>query len=131
MSWLAHHPAPGFGDLLPGSFVVPQNPITAGGRRYIPKIGEILPGRFTVPQNPLISTLRAGVKSLAGGAGMGGCCCSGTSSGASSAVLNGSPLPEAEAGLQERLGSVDWLTVAIAAGVGFVLAKGASAKGRK
>jgi len=52
---LSFHPAPGFGDLLPGSFVVPMNPITAanGQVTYIPRIGEILPGTYSVPQNPL------------------------------------------------------------------------------
>ena len=68
---LPFHPAPGLGDLLPGSFVVPQNPIldagtalvpsvqaAAGGRVVrVPHIGELLPARFDVPQNPLRDAL--------------------------------------------------------------------------
>jgi hypothetical protein len=71
MSMLNFHPAPGLGDLLPGEFVVPQNPIRdAGtplvpsnvgltkGRPYkVPKLGDLMPGKFAVPQNPLITTL--------------------------------------------------------------------------
>lgn len=45
------HPAPGLGDLLPGFFVVPQNPMH--GVNYVPRIGDILPGSFPVPQNPI------------------------------------------------------------------------------
>ena len=51
---LNYHPAPGLGDLLPGFFVVPQNPITdTQGTTYVPRIGDILPGSFPVPQNPI------------------------------------------------------------------------------
>ena len=51
---LNHHPAPGLGDLLPGFFVVPQNPITdTQGTTYVPRIGEILPASYAVPQNPI------------------------------------------------------------------------------
>jgi hypothetical protein len=46
-----YHPAPGLGDLLPGFFVVPQNPIVP--TTYVPRIGDILPGKFAVPQNPI------------------------------------------------------------------------------
>lgn len=67
MSHLPYHPAPGFGDLMPGSFVVPQNPIhpdgtplvpsvqaqSGGNIAYRPKIGDLLPGAFVVPQNPI------------------------------------------------------------------------------
>lgn len=54
MSMINYHPAPGLGDLLPGFFVVPQNPITdANGVTYVPRIGEILPGSYAVPQNPI------------------------------------------------------------------------------
>ncbi len=54
MSMIQYHPAPGLGDLLPGFFVVPQNPITdAQGVTYVPRIGEILPGSYAVPQNPI------------------------------------------------------------------------------
>jgi len=65
------HPAPGLGDLLPGWFVVPQNPIRdagtpvkanvtakAGGAVVkVPSMGELMPGMFTVPQNPLRQAL--------------------------------------------------------------------------
>jgi len=51
------HPAPGLGNLIPGSFVVPQNPIDGGEIRYIPRIGELLPAAFTIPQNPLMDVL--------------------------------------------------------------------------
>jgi hypothetical protein len=49
--WLNQHPAPGLGDLLPGFFVVPQNPMAS--TTYVPRIGDILPGSFPVPQNPI------------------------------------------------------------------------------
>lgn len=52
MGMINHHPAPGLGDLLPGFFVVPQNPI-AQGTTYVPRIGDILPGSYPVPQNPI------------------------------------------------------------------------------
>jgi hypothetical protein len=74
MSHIPFHPAPGLGDLLPGEFVVPQNPIRdagtalvpsavalAGGRPYkVAKLGDLMPGKFTVPQNPIVTTLRNG-----------------------------------------------------------------------
>lgn len=54
MSMIKYHPAPGLGDLLPGFFVVPQNPIKdATPTTYVPRIGDILPGAFAVPQNPI------------------------------------------------------------------------------
>lgn len=55
MSNIPFHPAPGLGDLLPGFFVVPQNPITgrAAPTAYIPGVGDIMPGSFPVPQNPV------------------------------------------------------------------------------
>lgn len=54
MSMLNFHPAPGLGDLLPGFFVVPQNPITdTQGVTYVPRIGDILPASYAVPQNPI------------------------------------------------------------------------------
>lgn len=51
MGMILGHPAPGLGDLLPGSYVVPQNPLQ--GITYVPRIGEILPGAYVVPQNPI------------------------------------------------------------------------------
>jgi hypothetical protein len=50
--------APGLGDILPGNFVVPQNPITSPiAGAYVPHIGELMPGKFVVPQNPLLTAL--------------------------------------------------------------------------
>lgn len=52
---IGYHPAPGLGELQPGWFVVPQNPVD-GPVTYIRGIGDILStGGFTVPQNPVIS----------------------------------------------------------------------------
>lgn len=75
MAHIGRHPAPGFGELLPGSFVVPSNPIVP--RSYIPHIGELLPASFPVPQNPLISAINSppgyGMPNTGGGmCGMGG-----------------------------------------------------------
>ena len=58
------HPAPGLGDLVPGMFVVPMNPITAasGGVTYVPRIGDLVRAHYTVPMNPLVP-------------GMSGCGC--------------------------------------------------------
>lgn len=118
--FLGYHPAAGLGDLLPGSFVVPQNPIEAGQVKYIPKIGDILPARFAVPQNPLIAALRKGVS------GLGGCCCGGEGSKGANpedtgmAYINGEALAEASG---DVLGSIDWVTVIIAAGAAYMLAK--------
>lgn len=49
------HPAPGFGELLPGFFVVPHNPIVQAS--YVPRIGELLPAKFSMPENPIIRAL--------------------------------------------------------------------------
>lgn len=61
MSHIGFHPAPGFGELLPGNFVVPHNPITPAS--YVPRIGELLPGRFVLPENPVAREL-SGYSSL-------------------------------------------------------------------
>lgn len=51
------HPAPNraLGELLPGWFDLPQNPLMAStyGVAYTPTLGEIMPGSFTIPENPL------------------------------------------------------------------------------
>lgn len=132
MAFLPHHPAQGFGDLLPGFFVVPQNPLWNNksrsrapmgfaGARYIPHIGDLLPSRFSVPQNPLISALRSGMS-------LSGCCCNGGdgSKGANAedtgaGYLNGQPLLVKGAG--EALSGVNWVTVAIAVGAAYMLVK--------
>jgi hypothetical protein len=76
MAHIGRHPAPGMGELLPGSFVVPSNPIL--GARYIPHLGELLPASFAVPQNPLIAamTTPAGTGMPNGTGGSMGCGCS-------------------------------------------------------
>lgn len=55
MAHIGHHPAPGLGELIPGWFVVPSNPIVPTYR--IPGIGELLPASFPIPQNPLIAAI--------------------------------------------------------------------------
>jgi hypothetical protein len=89
MSHIPFHPAVGFGDLLPGSFAVPANPIrdagtalvptnfaVTGNRPYrVPGIGELLSAKFTVPQNPLRNTLVNGWSGTA--PKLSGCGCSG------------------------------------------------------
>lgn len=43
------------GELVPGRFPIPQNPITAAEAiAYGPGMGELVAGRFAVPQNPLL-----------------------------------------------------------------------------
>ena len=75
------HLAPGFGDLIGGWFVVPQNPVVGGGRAgYVPSLGELLPAQYPVPQNPLMRSLAtmgaAGAGTTAGMGGLG-CGCGG------------------------------------------------------
>lgn len=112
--------APGLGDLLPGSFVVPQNPLMP--TRYIPKIGDLLPSRFAVPANPLISAIRGGLSGLSGCSG--GCGCGGGSTDSSSGTgfLNGVALPGI-GGLGDGLASVNWWTVGIAVGAVMLLTR--------
>jgi hypothetical protein len=95
MSHIPFHPAPGLGDLLPGEFVVPQNPIRDAGTALVPsavglnggkpyrvaKLGDLMPGKFTVPQNPLITTLMNGYGGAPNGAMKSSC--SGTASSSS------------------------------------------------
>lgn len=69
MSHIGIHPAPGLGDMVPGWFVIPNNPIRDGqsatGVGYIPHIGELIPAKFGIPENPIIRGLA--------GCGMGYC----------------------------------------------------------
>lgn len=82
-----YHPAPGLGDLLPGYFVVPQNPVrdaegplvpsvqalAAGAVLKKPHMGEFLPATFAVPQNPIRKSLATNMNGLNGmGCGCGG-----------------------------------------------------------
>lgn len=62
---LTHHPAPGIGNLMPGWWTLPQNPIVPA--RYQARMGELLPGTFVVPQNPIVKTLSTGVNSASMG----------------------------------------------------------------
>lgn len=88
-----YHPAPGLGDLLPGFFVVPQNPVrdaegplvpsvqalAAGAVLKKPHMGDFLPATFAVPQNPIRKSLASNMNGLnglgCGCAGTGGCGC--------------------------------------------------------
>lgn len=87
MPHLRYHPAPGFGDLLPGFFVVPQNPLQPGGTPLVPSlqalsanritrrphVGDLLPGQFAVPQNPLVNALVGQGGSMSGCGACAGC----------------------------------------------------------
>jgi hypothetical protein len=72
---LSMHPAPGLGELVPGSFVVPQNPLVPGAFTgevsYIPRAVERLPGRWTMQSNPLYKALNGGINGVS--VGTGGC----------------------------------------------------------
>lgn len=103
MAQLNYHPAPGLGEMMPGWFAVPQNPIKdRSGVSYVPSIGEILPGAFVVPQNPIkdytsgqvkligqrgggaagqINGQPVGVSGIGGGCGCGGGCGGGSGMG--------------------------------------------------
>lgn len=81
------HPSPGLGDLLPGWFVVPQNPIRPDSTVMVPSVqatmpgqigrrphmGEFLPATFSVPQNPIVKNLASGMGGLACGCGTPSC----------------------------------------------------------
>lgn len=100
------HPAPGLGDLLPGFFVVPQNPIRgastpvvastsakAGGAVVkVPSMGELMPGMFVVPQNPLRTALSSppgsGVPGTKPGMGCATCHGLGDASGLMGSLAN-------------------------------------------
>lgn len=87
---LTHHPAPGLGDLLPGFFVVPQNPLQPV--TYTPRIGEIMPGSFVVPQNPIMAYTTGNVRPIGTGNGISGCGCGGSCGGCGGGKINGSPI---------------------------------------
>ncbi len=76
MPMLPFHPAPGLGELLPGWFDVPQNPLrpdstdlvptvrAAVGNRVTkkPTMGELIQGIvFNVPDNPVVTQLKGGM----------------------------------------------------------------------
>ena len=70
------HPAPNraLGELLPGWFDIPQNPITAAkqGVNYTPTLGEIMAGSFVVPQNPIVNFASGNVLPIGVAPGKGG-----------------------------------------------------------
>jgi hypothetical protein len=101
MSHIPFHPAPGFGELMPGDFVVPQNPITAAskGVRYIARMGELMPGQFSIPQNPIVKNFQTGMQ------GMGTKGCAGM--GCDGAGFMGSMAGGSLAGMG-NLGEIDW-----------------------
>lgn len=72
-----YHPAPGLGVMLPGWFVVPNNPFEPPVPvAYQPTLRELMPAKFAVPENPLIRALSLGAapKCLCTGIGCGlGC----------------------------------------------------------
>ena len=73
MAFTNIHPAPGMGELMPGFFVVPQNPITMAqtGMGYFARMGELLPASFSVPQNPIVNNFATGMQGM-GTLGCGG-----------------------------------------------------------
>ena len=87
MPHIPFHPAIGFGDLMAGWFVVPQNPIRDAGTPLVPflqatapnrvmrkaRLAELMPGGFTVPQNPLRMALNGGMSKVGCGCSSGGC----------------------------------------------------------
>ena len=87
MAQTSFHPAPGLGDLAPGFFVVPQNPLrddstvlvpsvqaSAGGRIVKkPHIGDFVAATFVVPQNPVARNLATGMGGLGCGCGAPDC----------------------------------------------------------
>lgn len=87
MSQINIHPAPGLGDLAPGWFVVPQNPIRPDSTVLVPSVQASVPGRiarkphigefvaatFVVPQNPIVRNLQTGMQGLGCGCGTPSC----------------------------------------------------------
>lgn len=102
MAHIGYHPAPGLGVLMPGWFVVPNNPIRPVHRT--PHIGELLPASFPVPQNPLISAMLTPPGSGMPNTGSGlGCGCS---SGCGSGMCTGGGLRGGLSGLGSDCGCV-------------------------
>jgi len=94
MSHINMHPAPGLGDLVPGFFVVPQNPILPV--RRVMGMGEFIEGKFIVPQNPILAALGLpqGIQGLKGDCGCGcngggGCRQQGTLHASEQGMVNG------------------------------------------
>lgn len=79
MARLDVHPATGIGELLPGWFNIPQNPITMAtqGVTYTRGIAELLPAKFSIPQNPLADRLTSAsvLSPVCSTQGVSGCGC--------------------------------------------------------
>lgn len=58
MSHIPFQLAPGLGELLPGNFVLPQNPLHPMAGVRVPHVGELLPAKFSQPENPLLRAVR-------------------------------------------------------------------------
>jgi hypothetical protein len=104
------HPAPGFGELLPGFFVVPHNPITPVSR--VPRIGELVAAKFSIPENPLTRALVGdnglqpqGSRSVSMSA-IGSCGCIGSMCGQGCEGLGMGQLP---GGLEAVSGFLPWI----------------------
>lgn len=100
------HPAPGLGDLAPGWFALPQNPLTMQDSTVLvptmsatapgtwvktPNLGDLVAGSFVVPENPVALNLVAGLAGLGRMRGLGCGCQSGfgCDGGRSFYALNG------------------------------------------
>jgi hypothetical protein len=101
--------APGFGDLLPGNFVVPSNPLHPASGVRIPHLAELLPAKFAVPENPLTQALLAISPEKACSAGLG-CPGSGMSG------LGAFDLTEIKTKLTTWANTADWKTWAMVGG---------------
>jgi hypothetical protein len=87
MAGINFHPAIGLGDLMPGWYAVPQNPIAAAkqGITKAPSLGDIVQGSYVVPQNPLANFVAGKVAPLGQKSGGGkGCGCGGSCGGCGS-----------------------------------------------
>jgi hypothetical protein len=95
MAFTNFHPAPGFGQLMPGDFVVPQNPISRAERGvgYVARMGELLPGSFSVPQNPIVRNFQTGMQGMGTMGCAGGMGCEGAGFTGSLAGLGEISLP--------------------------------------
>jgi hypothetical protein len=137
MAHIPYHPAPGFGDLLPGDFVVPQNPIRdagtvlvpsvqamTGGRTVrVPHLAELLPATMVVPQNPIRDAMASGARAGAGMPGMSSCAgCAGCGAGCGMGELG--DLGDLSLTLQQPyLGVPLWVLLAGGAGVWWFMKK--------
>lgn len=142
MASIDFHPAPGLGELLPGFFIVPQNPIEpdftelvptpqamSGGRPvYIAHAGELMPASFPVPQNPLVKEL-SGLGVLGCGGCGAGCGCAGAHPMSGLAGLEGLgafSLSDITSNVQQN-----WVTYAVIGGAALLLFMGGKEVSRR